>query len=423
MKDANKVEGMGSHIVQALRSTMPFVDAGKVTTGELKSKISEAFYSTIPFGANGIAALKIELIEGVTQSLAFLEDNLALGRSREVVAVNGNKDRVYVSRDLGVSWMRKYDSVKFDSHVRAVFSLRNGERLVRTFSGRMYHFDSQDCLIGSQDTGAWPWHGQQGIGESSTGTVMYGEYAPLRTEDGVQELSVWRYRSNRPEAGWKRVFTLPAAARPPEGQLRHFHVCRPNSGNLEQWILASGDIGAHCRLWFSNNDGDDWSEVDLTQSATSNLPKEPFPEVLRFTQFSVLNNGDLIWGTDDTQRARRAALVRLSAIAESPAFDFCGWLGANCVRNISSLGEDEFLIMSESKGDVSSADLIFYQAASNRIVRLLLPNISQSKSSVTTSLGSDVLADGVGFYPAIGSIVMSPKQRGIFRLSIKEIAL
>lgn len=393
---------------------------------ELKSRISEVFHSIVPYGESGRASLKIELIEGVPSSLAFLEDVgtfavLKADSIREIAATNGFRNRIYVSLDLGRTWVEKYGSIKWDDKIRAAFSLKNGGRLIRTFSGRMYHLDDRGALIGSHATGIWHWHGSQGIGESATGTVMYGEYAPLQMEHGVQELSVWRYRLSQSELGWERVLTLPAAARPPEGQLRHFHVCCPNPCNPQQWILASGDIGVHNRLWISNDDGDNWSEITLMEADTSSLPKVGLPQVLRFTQVSVLDNGDLIWATDDTTGSGRSALIQLSLATERPTFYFLGWLGRNCVRNISSCGNDLFLMISESKHDVEVAHCILYDASRGRSVPLSLPNVAQKKNSVTDSLGSAALVDGVGFYPASGAVLMAPEKRGIFRISIKEI--
>jgi ubiquinone/menaquinone biosynthesis C-methylase UbiE len=393
---------------------------------KIRAKASTVFHSVVPFDADKQASLTIDLVEGMSSSLLFLEDNSTSvekngpNQEREIVAANGSRDLLYASYDNGESWVAKYDSVRWDSKIRATFPLRDGGHLVRTFSGRMYHFDPSGSLVSSQSTAQWHWHGSQGIGESSSGTVMYGEYAPLQIEDGIQSLSVWRYRPRVENSVWERIFTLPAAARPPEGQLRHFHVCRPNPANPTQWVLASGDIGVHNRLWLSNDDGDNWTEIKLTESTCSNFPKS-FPQALRFTQFSALSNGDLIWGTDDTGGSGRAALVQLSTITGDPVFHFRGWLGRNCIRNISSCGNDLFLLISESVHDATSADMILYDATRNRIVSLLLPNISQMKNTVTDSVGSASMADGLAFYPALGAVLMDSGKRGIFRIGLEEI--
>ena len=310
---------------------------------------------------------------------------------------------------------------QWDSKIRYVFSLADCGRLVRTFSGRMYHFDAQGRLVNLSDTGAWHWHGSQGIGQSASGTVMYAEYAPLHDADGIQELSVLRYRPHIPQIGWHKVLTLPAAVRPPQGELRHFHVCRSHPSNPGLWILASGDVRSHCRLWLSDDDGDSWREVPLNLAEMNGMPEGSLPRLLRFTQFATLENGDLIWGTDDTSDANRAALVRLSLTGERPAFHFLGWLGANCIRNIIACGQDRFLLLSESKHDSSSADCILYDAAIGRLTPLLLPNPSQTQHSITDSLGSALLIDGVSFIPAPGAVLMASDKRGIFRVSIEEV--
>jgi hypothetical protein len=203
--------------------------------------------------------------------------------------------------------------------------------------------------------------------------------------------------------------------------LRHFHVCQPHTANPDQWIIASGDVGEHLRFWSSGDEGDSWSEIKIPQQVFSDIPENGLPRILRFTQFSSLENGDLIWGTDDTSNSRRAALIRMSMAPDGPNFQMLGWLGTNCVRNISSYKSRLFLLLSESKHDLSSADLILFDAQANRIISMLLPNIAQIKDSVTDSLGSLKLLNGVGFYPAQGVVLMHPDKRGIFSVKIEEI--
>ncbi len=390
----------------------------------INTRCTEVFRSVVPLG-EGLGLLRFELIEATRGSLVFLEDAYLSapggGSSlREIIATNGSRDQILVSRNLGATWQQQYAGTAWDSKIRWAFSLADGGRLVRTFSGCMYHFDAHGALVSEQATGAWHWHGSQGIGQSASGTVMYAEYAPLTDADGVQDLSVWRYRPHLPQAGWHKVLTLPAAVRPPQGELRHFHVCHPHPADPSLWILASGDIGTHCRLWLSRDDGDSWQEVMLDQAEMVGMPEGKYPRLLRFTQFAALDNGDLIWGTDDTSDSDRAALVRLSLAGARPAFHFLGWLGKNCIRNIADCGGGRFLLLSESTHDPSSADCIVYDASTQRMATLLLPNVRQVKHPVTDSLGSLAVVDGVGFLPASGAVLMHPDHRGIFRVSIEE---
>ncbi len=404
----------------------PIPSAPAAVQPAIDTQVSEVFRSVVPLGA-GLGVLTFELIEATRGSIVFLEDHYLCapdggGDVREIVATNGSRNQILVSRDLGRTWQLQYEAVQWDSKIRWVFSLADGGRLVRSFSGHMYHLGADGQLVAAHTTGSWHWHGSQGIGQSASSTVMYAEYVPLRDTDGVQDLSVWRYRPGAPQQGWHKVLTLPAAVRPPHGELRHFHVCRPHPADPALWILASGDIGAHCRLWLSRDDGDSWQEVALGQADMVGMPAGGCPRLLRFTQFAALANGDLIWGTDDTSDANRAALVRLSLAGVHPAFHFLGWLGKNCIRNIVDCGHGRFLLLSESKHDPSSADCILYDASTQRIVSLLLPNVSQAKNSVTDSLGSLAMSHGVGFFPAPGAVLMHPDRRGIFCVSIEEAA-
>lgn len=407
--------------------SLPVSNPSASAPSNIDTRVSEVFRSIVPLGTAGQGVLKFELIEAQRGSLVFLEDCYlpALdggGSIREVVATNGSRNQILVSRDLGKNWQPLYENVKWDDKIRWAFSLADGSRLIRTFSGRMYHLGAGGELVSEYSTGAWHWHGSQGIGQSNRGTVMYAEYAPLRDADGVQDLSVWRYRPWAPQDGWHRVLTLPAAVRPPQGELRHFHVCRPHPSAPSLWILASGDIGAHCRMWLSQDDGDHWQEVMLDQAELVGMPEGKYPRLLRFTQFAALDNGDLIWGTDDTSDVNRAALISLSLSTNRPVFRFLGWLGRNCIRNIASLGGDRYLLLSESTHDPVSADCILYNATTERVTPFLLPNLGQIQNPVTDSLGSLQMPNGVGFFPAQGAVLMHPDKRGIFRVSIEDLS-
>ncbi|QII86721.1 methyltransferase domain-containing protein [Bordetella hinzii] len=384
----------------------------------LRGEFAEVFRSIVPLG-RGDGRLKIELLQTSPMSLLFLEDHCKAGGSeaREILATNGSRERVYVSRDLGLSWRQLYEGIEWDGMIRSAFTLADGGRLVRSMSGSIYHFDRDERLVGHCQTGIWHWHGSQGVGQSTTGTVMYAEYAPLRKEHGLQALSVWRYRGGN----WERVMTLPARDNPPEGALRHFHVCQPYPGQPGRWLLSSGDTGEHIHVWISEDDGDSWKEIPAPERLISDTQLEAYPEPLRFTQCAMLENGDVLWGTDDVRRAGRSALIRMSFTGDQPTFTFQGWLGRNCVRNITSYRDKYFLMLSETLYAPAAADCHLFDAESNRITSLLLPNVGESGHPVTDSLGSARLVDGIGFYPALGAVLMDPKKRGIFRVTLEEM--
>ena len=394
---------------------------GNPDTDVIGTSISGVFRSAIPLG-DGIGTLSFELIEGKGSSLMFLEDHVSesdSGTSRELLAVGNARKELLLSCDLGKSWRRIYPGIQWDSGISSVFSLADGGRLIRTLTGQMYHLAADGRLLSRHPTGIWHWHGSQGIGQSLSGTVMYAEYAALKADDGVQEAAVWRYRPHMPEQGWHKVLTLPAAAQPPRGELRHFHVCRPHPQNPSLWILASGDAGRHCRLWTSRDDGDSWREITFNTAELKDMPPQ-HPRLLRFTSFAPLENGDLLWGTDDVSDSRRAALIRLSLSGDKPTLSFLGWLGKNCIRNITACGNDTFLLISESKHEQTIADCILFDARRNRTSFLALPNISQQNNPVTGSSGSLIISDKVAFFPALGSILIHPNKRGIFRIRIEE---
>jgi hypothetical protein len=280
----------------------------------------------------------------------------------------------------------------------------------------MYHFDADEKLLAVHTTGRWPWHGSQGIGQSASGAVLYAEYAPITKKDDAQMLHVWRYRPQ--EGSWSAVFSIEAGAHP-VGQIRHFHVCRPNPANPRQWILSSGDVANQCRLWTSEDDGDTWKEVDAAGMAIPEIPAKSGQRIFRFTQFSTLSNGDLIWGTDDLLGLGRAALIRMSYKSGEPTFHFLAWLGDNCVRNIIACGDDRFLLISESKKQVLTVDVFLYDHHTGGISRVMLPNLRRQRCPVTASLGSSHLVDGCAFIPSLGNVFCD--RRGLLRIRLEAV--
>jgi len=329
-------------------------------------------------------------------------------QTTKLVVTTQTKDHIYTSVDNGKTWANEYFQTPIAGRIKCSFTLDSGERLIYT-QNKMHHFDPSGKLLAVHTTGRWPWHGSQGIGQSVSGAVLYAEYAIIKNKNDMPVIHhVWRYRPQ--EGSWNAVFSIDAS------YCRHFHVCRPNPANPEQWVLSSGDLASQCRLWTSEDDGDSWVEIDAARVTITEIPGESRRQVFRFTQFSALSNGDLIWGTDDLLGVGCSALIRMSQASGEPVFHFLGWLGDNCIRNIIACGDDRFILVSESKSETMSTDVFLYDHNAGEISRLTVPNLNHQKCSVTDSLGSSYFIDGYAFVPAFGNIFLD--RWGLLRIHI-----
>lgn len=381
----------------------------------------ELFKVIVPFGTSAgnqsyLVFEELTLPEG--PPLALSEDSQVGGR-REVVATDRARKRIYVSKDNGATFRRRYDGVDFPGMVRQTFTLASGSRIVKLDQSRLtYLFDAEDRLVATSETGEWNWAGAQGIGEAPNGTVLFAEYAAFKKGIAMQPLSVWRLK---PQArNWEKVLTLPTAYEPPEGEIRHFHLCTPNPAKPTQWLLASGDKGRHNRLWTSDDDGDSWDEVAFAHPLLSDVQPHRAPGAIRLTQINATDDGELVWGSDDTLGAGRAVLMGLKLVGHDAKVRHLGWSGPNAVRNVLKLGPQLFMFLGEAKGaGLAGADCVLLDTSTGRQLNLVLPNLSDQATTTTDSLGSTRLLDGLAFFPILGG-VLTNSRAGMLRLRVED---
>ncbi|MDR1007900.1 MAG: hypothetical protein LBL65_04965 [Campylobacteraceae bacterium] len=368
--------------------------------------------------------LTFELIEMENKkSMYFMQDCIFEDGTREIIALNYNRTAIYSSFDVGLTWQLRYISVKWLGRIITVFTTSFQEKLVWVEGGYLYHFDGNEQLMALHNDRQYPWHGSQGIGESENGVIMYAEYCSKHHENEIIPLNVWRYRFDTKE--WKKIFTLQTTMQPNKeifSDIRHFHICRPNPLNKNQWILSTGDKDTHCRMWISSDEGDNWQELTNFKPA----PKSPYTNsnsVFRFVQYAVTINGDLIWGTDDTNLSttRQSAIIKMSIKEDRKQSEILTWLGDNCIRNIISCGNDIFLLLSEAKTTIYYADCFLYHLRTNKLVHIPLPmlNNKTTKSGFTYSFGSTMMVNNAAF--VYTSYILTKENRGIIKISFNEI--
>lgn len=387
---------------------------------QLASTRRELFRVNVPFGASGASRLTFEelvLADGPPITLA--EDSILPGRGRELVVTDRQRREIYTSSDDGATFRRRYADIDFPQKVRQTFTLTSGHRIVKLDESPLtYLFDQHERLLDIGQTGRWNWAGAQGIGQGPTGTVMFGEYAAFKKGIAMEPLSVWRLRSGA--KNWEKVLTLQAGYAPPEGEIRHFHLCSPNPAKPAEWLLSTGDKGRHNRLWTSNDDGDSWQEVNLDGLSLPGVAAASVSGAARLTQINATDDGELVWGSDDKLGIGKAALMAMRLQGRAPTFRHLGFAGPNAVRNVVKLGPSLFMFLCETKEPANeAAECVLLDSYSGKRVTLTLPNLSGQNSTTSDSLGSVCLRDGVGFFPAIGA-VLTTSRNGILRFRFED---
>jgi len=391
----------------------------------IQAATKRVFSCTIPLRKGFTLHLEeVRLAKGPT--LTLLEDRIdliAAASSRE----GGNY--IYSSQDRGQQWVRLYPDTDFQGPISQVFTAADGSRLVRCQNiGKLFFFDPTGRLLQEQQLPSpHGWHGSQGIGQSRDGTILYSEY-PSPDVPG-QPLRVWRFRPGA--AQWEQVFEQTAGQRPPQGDLRHFHVCTTTPAAPDTWILASGDMTTHCRLWTSRDNGNHWTEIKVknfpldisaaSSSSANRLRISPFDivRILRFTSINNATDGCYVWGTDDSLGVGRAALIKMRLEESAAHFEIAGWLGENYTRNIVALADDLFLTVSESKNNLSHIDFSIWDAITNSSFQFKIPNPRRAQLSTTASVGSFHTAAGSAFLKWNDGIFSNDPCR-ILKITIEE---
>ena len=337
--------------------------------------------------------------------------NLALCEAGSRLLAKSSR-MLWQSTDAGESWeVLAPLNVEYISHA---FSLKDGSTLVAADDSHILHLAPDGGVINKySDQRYHPWHGSQGIGQSTSGVVMFAEYPrnsgeyPLGT---AFPLNVWRLQPDK--NCWESVLSQVGAINPSVGQdIRHFHICAPTGLKPGQWLVSSGDVSSQIRLWISNDDGDNWREININESCLFYIPSEEKQRVARFTSFSTTSQGSLIWGIDDTvsyQDSRVSLLMMAHPKKRWLEFHKIGTLGLNASRNIINLGNDLFLTISESKYDILGIYFHLIDMQSGEINRFQLPNSTRIPQTVTLSIASLGTDSGWFYFEADGKNLLAP---------------
>lgn len=256
-------------------------------------------------------------------------------------------------------------------------------------------------VLSREPLNGYQWHGTQGVGESNLGVLMFSEYQSVDECEGGK-VCVWRlcppYTGN-----WQCVMAK-TFGRYPEGEVRHFHTCISDPFYESRWYLSSGDFYEHVKIWLSDDDGENWSQLDLAL-IPGGLLGESFKAVsslARYTSASV-SKDRLLWPTDDSLGIGCSAIVSVKIDGATALLEVVELLGTNLLRNIVRLPTGYFVI-SESKDDIRVVDVYMLDECGRVMVKYALPNITGKNSSVTDSMGSTDAKDGRFYFPNTGAL-------------------
>lgn len=364
----------------------------------------------------GIDIYKIEIDKN---RIRFLEDKVVRGEERIITVFARDTKRILQSFDLGKSWKDLVGEEEIGFEPYRFFTSVSGHRVIINDKGRIVILDKylgKNPIFDGQ-LGDYPWHGSEGIDESSRGTICYSEYQ-AGDEDKAPIVQVWR--STPPYIQWKPVMARVGGVFP-EGEIRHFHICRSDPFHKGKWWLFSGDVDEHIRGWVSNDDGISWQDLDVewAPESLSASDKIQARRALRLTSIDFQED-KLLWGTDDNLGVGKAALITSKRNDSKLTLRLESLAGRNLFRNIMDLGFGGYkLLVTEAKSDISAAQIYLVNAHGEVCDFWDLENKRDESCFVTQSLGSRQFLNGTAFLPHYGKI-LDRKIGGILKLVISN---
>lgn len=348
----------------------------------------------------------------------FLYDSRAdIGPLKGIFLYSGRQKSVLVSYDNAKTWSIYLDLsniLQIDQRVVRLFA-RSEVFVIQTKEPcETLVFDYKFCLLSKDRLGSYGWHGSQGISESATGVIMFSEYQTGH-EDNEGQVCVWRLKPPY-DNGWERVL-VKRVGRYPNGEVRHFHTCISAPEFQSRWYVSSGDKSDHCKIWLSENDGDNWELLSLSseEDKCHELGIVDINRLVRFTSATFLGE-KLIWATDDSLGIDRSAVVIADIESGVANLEIASLLDVNLARNIIRLPAG-FFVICEAKHLPETVFAYLLDDLGKLLGRYEFYNVHGKASPVTNSMGSKAAVDGEFFLPNLG--VLTKNKGGLLKVSIK----
>ena len=347
--------------------------------------------------------ITIERVRLAKRNITYICDDFHEASAQStVVAWDRTHQMLLASLDKGNSWhvIAAHREIGFTPE--AGMLLLDGTLILRSVDGDQAYRSPSGQILGRTRFGAFPWHGSWGIDEDGDRTVLFAEYQ-IAQDRARPVVGVWR--AVPPYMRWELVLCRAVGKSPPDGEVRHFHVCQFIPA-LGRWIVASGDVGAHNRVWTSSDGGRQWTEqsVRLDGEPASVRVKDP-RRLIRLTSM-CWTGSKLLWGTDDTLGVGRSAAVTAGPQALFGRLSIGHTLSVECVRNVVSIDPSNYLFLTECKKDLTGPDVLLVDADGNAVDRWKAPNPSAKRCPFTRSLGSRRFRDGVALSPHLNRVMV-----------------
>lgn len=234
----------------------PSVSIERFKNGTLLYKIK------LKMKSGGFFNLKIERLR-IKTNTKFLE--YAAKVDETIICSEGNS--LKVSSDNCKSWKKISSSTEY----KKCFTTFSGVHLLQSDTGRIYRYTKDWKFLGYVETGQSPWHGSWSIDQDpQSNVILWCEYPYA-----AAEVNVWR--SYNDGETWERCFFQKGhPTDPKKGTIRHFHLVQKCETYLNRWYLSSGDTENQSKFWFSDNNGDSWSciNIDSITGDLTGIPKK-----------------------------------------------------------------------------------------------------------------------------------------------------
>jgi hypothetical protein len=259
-------------------------------------------------------------------------------------------EKYYESKDFGKSW-DTYDLTSYFSDPDKKYRIVNGKYVGDKIICCLKEYNNNEKYVFTIDENrtikhvtsiSAPWHGSCGIDfNKETNTICFSTY--ISTEI-PPHYNLEIYKSTNYGETWTVVFTISSEI------IRHFHTCIFDEFS-NKWYVSSGDSLSECKVFESTDDGDSWTEMDLTFKLQDDTIDYEiiYPnvyETLRHTGELILNDEISVWGTDDNLDGFSRVIIFNKKNNE---IIIGKKLGLQLIRTITKYNETYALLISEAK--------------------------------------------------------------------------
>jgi len=365
------------------------------------------------FQVGGIG-IRMEYLRCRGTTLRYLCDAFHLDRQTSALWVwDRENNRLGRSDDYGESW-RFFESQALTGAPVSAIALSADEIICLLEDRKLVRFDPNNSLEYQLPADVFAWHGSWGGDVDDSGGLMFAEY---QTDDAWPPVPISVWRLDKDGNVPYRVLSRIAGRQPPKGEIRHFHTCCYLSEH-GLWLVSSGDIGIHNRVWISKDGKSDWVECRIAVKGEL-AELEGLEQLLRFTSLQE-HCGQIIWLTDDDLDGLGPCFVEARLVGETLQLSPRRLFGANLLRNLVRVPGQGYLGISEAKKKSQGPEVYFIDLEGNIDGPVELPGVHGKSCPFTKSVGSRCFQNGVCFTPHLGKVVFSGRG-GLIRWRLEGI--